>query len=55
MIGETTLAMLYVPLFFYLFDRLSERSHNKKESPPSETASGGDEPKSTQHTPKEGS
>jgi multidrug efflux pump len=24
MIGETTLAMLYVPLFFYLFDRLSE-------------------------------
>ncbi len=32
MIGEATLAMLYVPLFFYLFDRLSER--NKKESPP---------------------
>ncbi len=25
MIGETTLAMLYVPLFFYLFDRLTER------------------------------
>ena len=25
MIGETTLAMLYVPLFFYLFDRLNER------------------------------
>jgi multidrug efflux pump len=25
MIGETTLAMLYVPLFFYIFDRLSER------------------------------
>jgi multidrug efflux pump len=25
MIGETTLAMLYVPLFFYLFDRLKER------------------------------
>jgi multidrug efflux pump len=24
MIGETTLAMLYVPLFFYLFDRLAE-------------------------------
>ena len=24
MIGETTLAMLYVPLFFYLFDRLKE-------------------------------
>ena len=25
MIGETTLAMLYVPLFFYIFDRLNER------------------------------
>jgi len=25
MIGETTLAMLYVPLFFYIFDRLKER------------------------------
>ena len=25
MLGETTLAMLYVPLFFYLFDRLAER------------------------------
>ncbi len=25
MIGETTLAMLYVPLFFYIFDRLAER------------------------------
>jgi multidrug efflux pump len=31
MIGETTLAMLYVPLLFYLFDRLSERSKEKKE------------------------
>jgi len=26
MIGEATLAMLYVPLFFYIFDRLAERS-----------------------------
>jgi multidrug efflux pump len=26
MIGETTLAMLYVPLLFYLFDRLAERN-----------------------------
>jgi multidrug efflux pump len=25
MIGETTLAMLYVPLLFYLFDRFAER------------------------------
>ncbi|MFA6148138.1 MAG: multidrug efflux RND transporter permease subunit [bacterium] len=32
MIGETTLAMLYVPLFFYLFDRLSERGKEKKEA-----------------------
>jgi multidrug efflux pump len=24
MIGETTLAMLYVPLLFYLFDRMAE-------------------------------
>jgi multidrug efflux pump len=32
MIGEATLAMLYVPLFFYLFDRLAERG-KKKESP----------------------
>jgi multidrug efflux pump len=36
MIGEATLAMLYVPLFFYLFDKLSERSEAKKKesSPP---------------------
>ena len=34
MIGETTLAMLYVPLLFYLFDRLSERSKAKKEAKP---------------------
>jgi multidrug efflux pump len=31
MIGEATLAMLYVPLFFYIFDRLAERSARKKE------------------------
>ncbi len=30
MIGETTLAMLYVPLLFYLFDRLAE---GKREGP----------------------
>jgi multidrug efflux pump len=34
MIGETTLAMLYVPLFFYIFDRLAERSAAKKEKSP---------------------
>ncbi len=39
MIGETTLAMLYVPLFFYLFDRLGERSARKPEKPkPADTA-----------------
>lgn len=39
MIGETTLAMMYVPLFFYLFDRLAERSAEKKEkAKPDETA-----------------
>jgi multidrug efflux pump len=32
MLGETTLAMLYVPLFFYIFESLSERlGHRKKE------------------------
>jgi multidrug efflux pump len=29
MIGETTLAMLYVPLFFYIFDRFAEGSGKK--------------------------
>jgi multidrug efflux pump len=33
MIGEATLAMLYVPLFFYLFDGLEERSKKKKVAP----------------------
>src|SRR5512136_1693664 len=32
MIGETTLAMLYVPLLFYLFDRFGERSKAKKDA-----------------------
>jgi multidrug efflux pump len=31
MLGETTLAMLYVPLFFYIFDGLAERAGKKKE------------------------
>ena len=34
MIGETTLAMLYVPLFFYLFDRLAERKESTRAPPP---------------------
>jgi multidrug efflux pump len=39
MIGETTLAMLYVPLFFYLFDRWGERKKGrqaKAATPPAE-------------------
>jgi len=30
MLGETTLAMLYVPLFFYLFETLTERLRDRK-------------------------
>ncbi len=36
MIGETTLAMLFVPLFFYIFDGLAERSGKKRKGPPPE-------------------
>ena len=32
MIGETTLAMLYVPLFFYLFDQLTEKISERKKA-----------------------
>ena len=32
MIGETTLAMLYVPLFFYIFDRWGEGRKAKAEA-----------------------
>ncbi|MBP1634966.1 MAG: transporter, hydrophobe/amphiphile efflux-1 family, partial [Acidobacteria bacterium] len=31
MLGETTLAMLYVPLFFYIFEGLSDRLRNRKQ------------------------
>ncbi len=40
MIGETTLAMLYVPLFFYIFARLTERG--PKEAPSAEGPAPGD-------------
>ena len=38
MLGETTLAMLYVPLFFYVFESLSERllDRKKKHAAPAE-------------------
>ncbi|MBS0320160.1 MAG: multidrug efflux RND transporter permease subunit [Proteobacteria bacterium] len=42
MLGETTLAMLYVPLFFYLFDELKERSARKKGAPPPDAHGSGD-------------
>ena len=32
MIGETTLAMLYVPLFFFLFDQLTEKLEERKKA-----------------------
>ena len=48
MIGETTLAMLYVPLFFYIFDQLAERG-KKEESPPAAPPGG-----SPQHIEKGG-
>jgi multidrug efflux pump len=32
MIGEATLAMIYVPLYFYIFDELASRG--KKNNPP---------------------
>jgi multidrug efflux pump len=38
MIGETTLAMLYVPLLFYLFDRLAERNGKVTDAPPAAPA-----------------
>jgi len=42
MLGETTLAMLYVPLFFYLFETLAERAAKNKAlaAPPPEPAPG---------------
>jgi multidrug efflux pump len=44
MIGEATLAMLYVPLFFYIFDRLSERSKGGEHSAAPGEAPGGGTP-----------
>jgi multidrug efflux pump len=44
MLGETTLAMIYVPLFFYIFDTLVERSAKKKEAKSHPEASPGSPP-----------
>lgn len=40
MIGETTLAMLYVPLFFYIFDRLASRGEEAAGAAPEASAPG---------------
>jgi multidrug efflux pump len=52
MIGETTLAMLYVPLFFYIFDRLSERSAAKKQA--RKPLAAGSAPDTARHSKREG-
>jgi multidrug efflux pump len=51
MIGETTLAMLYVPLLFYIFDRLSERL-NKAKTEPEEKAHSGESAGATEQEQK---
>lgn len=53
MIGETTLAMLYVPLLFYLFDRFSERSREKAASPERPVPSGAITPADSPHGDRE--
>jgi multidrug efflux pump len=40
MLGETTLAMLYVPLFFYIFESLSERLRDRKKGRPAPAEDG---------------
>jgi len=42
MIGEATLAMIYVPLFFYIFGRWSERMAGPDRSPPERNEQGGE-------------
>jgi multidrug efflux pump len=57
MIGACTLALLYVPLFFYLFNRLAERGRKKKTpggAPPSNVSSGESSPPDQEHAEKGG-
>ena len=55
MIAEATLAMLYVPLFFYIFDKLSERTARKKiPTPDDHKGSGPDIPAPGPHETKGG-
>jgi multidrug efflux pump len=55
MLGETTLAMLYVPLLFYVFDRLGERRKEKNTVPPQAAppAAGGSASAAAAHAPRE--
>lgn len=56
MIGETTLAMLYVPLLFYLFDRFGERSKAKNDAQSGEAIpDDGNVPEALSHDKKEDS
>jgi len=42
MLGETTLAMLYVPLLFYLFDQLAEGKDKSAPTPAATAEAAGD-------------
>ena len=50
MVGETTLAMLYVPLLFYLFDRFGGRSKEKRAPLKGPDAHDADEAMAPKHT-----
>jgi len=52
MIGETTLAMLYVPLLFYIFDRLAERS-KQNSTTDAKQAAGGSAPEAAPHAKRD--
>jgi multidrug efflux pump len=59
MLGETTLAMLYVPLLFYLFDRFAEGKHDAAGTTPpapvpAPTAAGGGGAGAAPHARREG-
>ncbi|HTO45010.1 MAG TPA: efflux RND transporter permease subunit, partial [Burkholderiales bacterium] len=49
MIGETTLAMLYVPLLFYIFDRLAERRSGHAAGGGAHAGRGGSAPAAAPH------
>jgi multidrug efflux pump len=54
MIGETTLAMLYVPLLFYLFDSYAERKVDKTDTETGTALPGGAEESAGSQSPREG-